>query len=141
MRLLQITLTAAALALGIQGCGGDEEETKGSSSTGGPIDAGDGRYRPPGNDVHTSEDAACSALSSAQDAKVQGLKCSITTRTCPSLLRVEFSTACMEYDEGSVQGCIDYYKKQTNCSDLAVAIKDCVVTPFLGTEPAGCPTP
>jgi hypothetical protein len=138
MRLLLTTLAALVALLTTPGCGSDETKNNGST-TGEPMDAGDGRYHPPGNGQHVAEDAACSALQSAQESKVQSLQCPITTRTCPSLLRVEFGVACLEYDEGSVQGCVDYYKSKMNCDDLAVAIKDCVVTQYVGSEPNGCP--
>lgn len=141
MRPFQIVLAAAALLLVIQGCGSETQDNDDSSSGGDPIDAGDGRYYPLGNDAHISETAACAALEDAQSARVQALKCAITTRTCPSLLRVEFLVACMEYDEGSVQGCVDYYLTKKNCTDLKEAIDTCVVKAFPGTEPNGCPMP
>jgi hypothetical protein len=140
MRRLQIALSAALL-IAMQGCGGSEtHETNDQTSSGGPpIEAGDGRYHPPANNTHVSEAAACDALAKAQDDRVQALKCSITSRLCPALLRAEFITACMEYDEGSVQGCVDYYLTKKTCDDLKDAFENCVVTPYPGTEPNGCP--
>jgi hypothetical protein len=140
MRLFLTTLATMAALLTTPGCGSDETRVT-AGTTGEPMDAGDGRYHPPPNGEHVTEDAACSALEDAQESKVQSLQCPITTRTCPSLLRVEFGVACLEYDQGSVQGCVDYYKSKTTCDDLAVAIKDCVVTQYAGSEPKGCPTP
>ena len=141
MRRFYFVFPAAALLLVVQGCGSETQETDDDTSSGGPIEAGDGRYYPPGNNTHISEAAACDALASAQDARVQALKCPITTRTCPSLLRVEFLVACLEYDEGSVQGCIDYYQTKKTCPELKEALDSCVVTAFPGTEPYGCPPP
>jgi hypothetical protein len=141
MRRIQLAIATAALLLVVPGCGSETKESNGESSSGDPIEAGDGRYRPLGNNTHVSEAAACDALSKAQGSRVQALGCNITTRTCPALLRVEFLVACMEYDEGSVQGCIDYYQTKKNCTDLKAAIDDCVVTAFPGTEPNGCPMP
>jgi hypothetical protein len=140
MRRIQIAL-AAALLLAISGCGSETKDNTDGSSSGAPIEAGDGRFYPPGNGAHISEAAACDALADAQAARVQALKCNITTRTCPALLRVEFLVACMEYDEGSVQGCIDYYLTKKSCVDLKDAVEKCVVTAFPGTEPNGCPMP
>lgn len=102
-------------------------------------DASDGRYHPDPSGVHVAEEAACEALREAQENKRMSLNCVGTTRTCPSLLRAEFSTECMEYDQGSVDGCIDYYNKSPSCAELSKRVKDCVVTPYPGTEPAGCP--
>jgi hypothetical protein len=102
-------------------------------------DAGDGKVRPAPNGQHVGEATACDALLGAQDSKIKSLQCSITTRTCPALLRVVFATKCLEYDDGSVQGCIAHYKKETTCDGLENAINECEVTAYPGTEPKGCP--
>jgi hypothetical protein len=132
MRSCEFLFFLGIAAIG-SGCGSDTETTPPTP------DAGDGRYHPPGNGVHTTEDGACQALTSAQNAKRLMLGCVGTTRICPDLLRSEFTTQCLEYDQGSVQGCVDHYNKQTTCPEYTAAVKDCVVTAFPGTEPAGCP--
>ncbi len=115
----------------------------GSSDTGGGStgDAGvsDGRYHPSPNGVHITEDAACQGLLGAQEDRRQVLGCAGTSRTCPSLLRAEFQTECMEYDQGSLDGCVAYYAEQKSCDDFIAAVGDCVITPYPGTEPQGCP--
>jgi len=131
------SVTVAFLLVIGSGCGSDDAETIPPPAG----DAGDGRYHPPPNGTHITEDAACNALSSAQSSKGLMLGCVVTVRMCPQLVRSEFTTACMEYDQGSVQGCVDHYNEQTSCPDFNTAVKDCVVTPYPGTEPAGCPTP
>ncbi|MCK6591334.1 MAG: hypothetical protein HUU21_18535 [Polyangiaceae bacterium] len=141
MRKFHTIISTVVLFSVISGCGSETKESDDDGSSGDPIEAGDGRYYPLGNNTHISEAAACAALEDAQSSRVQALKCSITTRTCPSLLRVEFLTACMEYDEGSVQGCVDYYETKKNCTDLKDAIEKCVITAFPGSEPNGCPMP
>jgi hypothetical protein len=100
---------------------------------------GDGKYHPPGNGQPMTELDACNALNGAQDADHTALGCVSTTRSCPELIRVQFGTECQQYDQGSVQGCVDYYAKATTCADLNTAINDCVVTPIEGSAPAGCP--
>lgn len=123
-------------SVAVPACGPDESTT----STTGTVDAGDdGKYHPAGNGTHTSEEAACEALSKAQETKALGLSCAATTRPCPEFLRATFGVECMEYDEGSVQGCIAYYNEQTTCQGFNTAVNDCIVTPFPGTEPSGCP--
>jgi hypothetical protein len=119
------------------GCGSDGS-TAGSSS--GMPEAGDGKLHPPGNGTHESEAAACVALRDAHSAQAQHLLCASTSRGCPDLLIYQFTTACMEYDQGSVQGCVTYYNQTKTCADLAMAVDNCVITPFPGSEPAGCPT-
>lgn len=109
----------------------------GDSGESSDTDAGDGKVHPEPNGVHVSEDQACVALHEAFQDQAMSLGCSSTVRPCPQLLRVQFATACMEYDEGSVQGCVAFYESQTTCEQLV--IEDCVATAYPGTEPGGCP--
>ena len=121
------------------GCG--SEDTHGADPPEETNDAGDPKIYPEPNGQHVGEEAACDALLAGQESRILALGCSITTRTCPSLLRVMFVTACLEYDDGSVQGCIAHYKAQSTCEALSDAIANCVVTAYPGTEPNGCPPP
>lgn len=138
LRLSIVSVSITLLLLLAPAC---SDEAPAPMLQAGPDDAGDGRIHPPPDGVHVGEAEACDTLLAAQESKVKALLCSITTRTCPALLRVEFKTMCLEYDSGSVQGCVALYKEQTTCDGLEDAIKDCVVTAYPGTEPAGCPTP
>lgn len=130
----------AALALVGIGCGGAESASAASSSSG-PSDAGDGRVHPPGDGTHVSEASACETLKGAQAMRRLELSCTGTSRICPDALRAEFATECLEYDQGSVQGCLAYYNEAKTCDDLSKAINDCAVTSFAGSQPKGCPAP
>jgi hypothetical protein len=134
---LSVTSFAAVLSVAIAGCDGGSSTTGGTPTT--TTDTGDGKYYPPTNGAKISEKAACDALTGKQEDQLLALKCVGTGQTCPSFLRAQFQTPCMEYDEGSVQGCIAYYLEQKSCDALKNAIDSCVVTPYPGTEPAGCP--
>lgn len=132
-----ISCCAVALAPSFAGCGdGGGGSGGGSSST----STTDGRVHPSPNGTHTSEKDACDALIKEQQKQLLALHCISTGQTCPSFLRSEFQTACLEYDQGSVAGCIAYYDQQTTCDALKAAVDDCVITAYPGTEPAGCPT-
>jgi len=123
-------LLAGCLAL--YGCGADDGSTLGPGSSG-----DDGKVHPPANGQHMSETAACDALQSAFRDKALTMGCTNTVRTCPGFLRVQYSPDCMEYDQGTVQGCIDYFQTIWSCEEL---IEDsCVLVTYPGTEPAGCP--
>ncbi len=104
-------------------------------------DPGDGKVHPPPNGVHTTENATCEALVAAYEARHQQLGCpASTTRTCPNLIRAQVGgVACMEYDEGSLQGCVAHYNAQATCEALGQALDLCVVASYPGTEPNGCP--
>ena len=130
---MRLKLVAIALLLPLLGCGADEGPPD-------PEDAGDGKYRPPPSGVHTTEDGACKALLDTYSKQLLSLGCAGTTPICPNYLRTSFNgTQCMEYDQGSVSGCIEYFKMQSTCDDLVHALSDCEITPYRGTEPAGCP--
>ncbi len=111
-----------------------------ASGTGGAAGAGgsDGKYHPTPNGTAMSEADACNALSSAQDADTSALSCLSTSRACPDLLRAQFTTACLQYDQGTVQGCVAYYAAAKTCETLAAAIADCEVMPIAGSAPNGC---
>jgi hypothetical protein len=128
-------LPLAIVALAPLGCSGES----GGATTGDPMEAGDGKFHPPGNGTAMNEGDACKALTDTQAQRLQFLGCAGTTRTCPEFLRVEFGTQCLQYDQGSVQGCIDYYTGQKSCPELIKALSNCSVTPLAGTSPKGCP--
>src|ERR1700733_7416353 len=111
--LALFTITLALLA---PACG--ETGGTGAGGAGGAGGGGDGKYHPPGNGQHESEKDACAALATAQDARNTALGCTATSRPCPSLIQVMVGgTSCLEYDQGSVQGCIDDYNQQASCAD------------------------
>lgn len=132
--LLGLGLSAALLSP--LGCGADSGGDSTSSS--GTPEAGDGKVHPKGNGTHQTEQDACAALTSSQTMLRLHLSCVGTSFTCPAFLRAQFSTPCLEYDQGSVAGCIAYYGQAASCADLSKAIDDCAVTPFPGTTSAGC---
>ncbi|MFT3773054.1 MAG: hypothetical protein QM820_47335 [Minicystis sp.] len=127
------TLLLAAFA--VPACG-SEGTGAGGSGTGGD----DGKYHPAGNGQRQNEADACDALSKAQDTHNLALGCTATSRPCPTLIQVQAGgTQCLQYDQGSVQGCVDYYDQQTTCDALAKAADTCVVTSFPDSAPNGCP--
>jgi hypothetical protein len=115
--------------------GGDGSELGSGSGSGGG--GADGRHYPEPNGVHISETEACQVIGDALRGRALSLGCSKTVRTCPGLLRTQYDPDCMEYDQGTVYGCVDYFQSQSACEGLVET--DCVLTGFPGTEPAGCP--
>jgi hypothetical protein len=114
------------------GCGGMPASSGGSGGD-------DGKVHPATNGTAISETVACSTLNMAQSAQITALACVATSVDCPDLLRFEFGTACMEYDQGSVAGCVAYYATATTCDALQTAIGVCAVAPVAGSAPTGCP--
>jgi hypothetical protein len=122
-------LTAGLLLL--TACAGDDDDDLNTSS------GDDGKYHPQQSGEHTSETAACAALQDAVRDKALSLGCTSTVRTCPGFLRVDYSPDCVEFDQGTVQGCIEYFQGIQVCADLVES--NCVLVTYPGTEPAGCP--
>jgi hypothetical protein len=108
------------------------------SGGGGAGGGDDGKFHPATDGQPVTEPVACGALIDAIQAKFQALSCVGTTRQCPEFLRAEFGS-CLEYDQGTVQGCVAYYAKQTSCADLESAIDACAVEPIDGSAGKGCP--
>ncbi|MEP7126811.1 MAG: hypothetical protein ABJE95_38125 [Byssovorax sp.] len=119
----------------LSACGADT----GSGTTGDPVDASDGKFHPPGNGMPVSEDAACTSLTDAQTARFMALGCASTTRVCPDFLRSQSATDCLQYDQGAVNGCLQYYSDAATCKDLSARAGTCVVAPIAGSAPKGCP--
>jgi hypothetical protein len=138
---VRVSIAGVSLALAFTGCDSGDRGGSGSAGAAGSpgTDAGDDKYRPAPNGTHITEKEACEALVKKQDSRLFDLSCVGTGPTCPSFLRAQFQTACMEYDKGSVDGCIAYYDEQTTCDALKEAFDACLITPYPGTEPAGCP--
>jgi hypothetical protein len=128
-----LLLCGALCAALLAACGGDD--TKPSEEQ----DAGDGKIHPEPDGVHISEDAACQALLSGYEARYAALGCTVgTMRTCPSLIRAQVCGAAgLEFDQGTVQGCVDHYTAQTTCEELGLSIDECVVLSY--PAPEGCP--
>jgi hypothetical protein len=122
-------LFAAVALLFVSGCGSDQV----------PTTPEDGKIRPPPSGERTAESVACDALSNAFSKALLSVGCAGTLRTCPTLLRTQSGAECLEYDKGSLDGCIEHLQAQTTCSDLAAAIDVCVVFSYGESAPAGCP--
>lgn len=135
--LRSAAFVAPLLVLLTLGCGSDDAEFGGSGDGGG---ASDGKYHPmTESGVRTTEDLACQRLIDSAGDKLLALGCPGTSPICPDFLRSQFSTACLEYDEGTVTGCVDYIKGKKTCDAVRTALTECALTPFAGSEPAGCP--
>lgn len=137
MRLLLLLLVGAGLA---GGCG-DDSSSSSSSGTGAQGQGGDdGKFHPPTNGTPVAEDAACRTLRDALESKLTSLQgCVMTLRTCPSLVQIVGGEPCLEYDQGTVQGCVTYYQEATSCDDLKSRADTCAFEAIAGTAPNGCP--
>jgi hypothetical protein len=115
-------------------CSGDNNERPDDDE-----DAGDGKIHPEPDGVQISEDAACQALLDGYEARYAALGCTVgTMRTCPSLIRAQVCGAAgLEYDQGTVQGCVAHYNAQATCEELGLSIDQCVVLSY--PAPEACP--
>jgi hypothetical protein len=102
-----------------------------ASSGGGP------KVTPEANGVMISEEEACDKLLDAFSTGRTAACGTSTLPACPQFLRSMYQPNCMQYDEGAVNGCVDYFKKLKVCDDFIA--EDCGVTNYPETAPAGCP--
>jgi hypothetical protein len=121
---------AVVLGLICFGCGGEEAP---------PPDTGDGKVHPPASGERTTEALACDTLINTHGKQMLAQGCVGTSPTCPAFLRSEFNADCLQYDKGSVDGCLEFYKTKTTCDDLRKALDECVITAYTDSAPAGCP--
>jgi hypothetical protein len=134
--LLRVVLASSLLVLFSSGCGTDT----GSGTTGDPPDANDGKFHPPGNGKPISESTACTTLHDAQEQHINSLGgCVTTTALCPNFLRSQSGGECFQYDEGAVQGCVQFYSDTKTCQELTAAANTCVVATIAGSASKGCP--
>lgn len=126
---MRILLVVAVLMF-VSGCGSEEPA---------PSVPNDGKLRPPPSGEKVTEAAACNALSDAHSDALLSLGCVGTVRACPTLVRLQSGGDCLQYDQGSLNGCVEHIQKQTTCSDLAAAVEECIVYSYADSAPAGCP--
>lgn len=118
-------------------CSGSPVTAAGGAGTGGTGGVDDNVY-PPGNGVHVAEASACDALLAGYDQRRQLLNCTGTVPICPSLLRSKSGAQCLLWDEGSVEGCIDFYEEAKTCEALRDHFDRCVPDFVEGSGGAGC---
>ncbi len=135
---MRFFLTAVLCGAALASCVVEEIVPGKSSSSAGAGGMDDGKVHPPGNSVHISETAACKQLKDVIVKQQTDFGCVGTLQDCPSFLRSQYQPQCMEYDAGSVAGCVDYFAKIKDCEELNKTDK-CAVIPFAGSEPKGCP--
>jgi hypothetical protein len=134
-RALLLTALSAALTLTFA-CSEEPPEDEDDAGTGAMGGGGDdGKHHPPPNGTRISEEEACNLLRDAYDQKVQDLGCVQTLPVCLAFIRVPYDPDCAEFDQGSVQGCIDFYNDIWRCDLLD--FEACVVTVY--PENAVCP--
>lgn len=134
----RLIVVGCGLALGVAlaACGetdGNELTQSGASSSG----TGDNRYHPTPNGVRISEDAACNAVRGAIVARATELACVKSLPLCKAFIVSQYQPECMQYDQGSVQGCESYFAAVATCAELVEG--DCVLTTYPETAPLGCP--
>lgn len=139
MGRILVLLVGVGLAAG---CGDDGSSSGSGSGASGQGGQGDGKFHPPTNGTPIAEDAACQALRNALESKLMSFQsdgCVMTLRTCPSLVQIVGGEPCLQYDEGSVQGCATYYQESTSCDELKSRSDDCAFEAIAESAPNGCP--
>jgi hypothetical protein len=129
----------ALLAWGVLvvACSGSPVVASGGAGTGGAGGV-DTNFYPAGNGVHVLEAAACDELLAGYDARRQLLNCTGTVPICPSLMRSMSGAPCLLWDEGSIDGCVDFYEEAKTCEALRDHFDRCVPDFVEGSGGSGC---
>jgi hypothetical protein len=124
--LRSLSFVAALSLVALIGCSSEEEGKSGP-------------FAPPANGVPMGEKAACELLQTADLDRREELGCGPSTvPSCPGYLRKN-REPCLQYDQGTVQGCAAYISGLGTCE--AVAGWKCVVQEITGSAGLGCPAP
>jgi hypothetical protein len=75
-----------------------------------------------------SETDACNVLSKTLLDRLLAVKCVGTSQPCPGLLRSIYGGTGLTYDKGTVDYCVDYFSKETDCSKLNA--EQCVLVTY-----------
>ncbi|MBL8742721.1 MAG: hypothetical protein JNK04_16550 [Myxococcales bacterium] len=124
----------AVAALFLAACG-----DSGTGGAGGAGGAGDGKFHPPADGVGVDEMAACEDLRGRLTDIGLTLECVTTLPTCPGFVRSVGGADCLQYDAGTIEGCIAYYEEATDCEDLSARADNCAFEPIADSAPNGCP--
>lgn len=95
-----------------------------------------GPYTPTPNGVAMSEMEACTVLLGAVAENVDRLGCTYAAPDCPEYLRNSGAPICSQYDEGTVQGCADFYAVFTSCAEFQS--RPCHIQNIENSAPNGC---
>lgn len=74
---------------------------------------------------------ACDRITNARAAAATKLGCDDPGDECPKYLFVAGAAPCTQYDEGSVDACVDVIERYGACKDFSE--KACVATPVAGS--------
>ncbi|MBM4375643.1 MAG: hypothetical protein FJ095_11210 [Deltaproteobacteria bacterium] len=116
-------------------CGGDDGDNPQldqNSSTGSAVDT---RVKPSPNGECVSETDACDVLSKTLLDRLLAVKCVGTSKPCPGLLQSIYAGPNLTYDKGTVDYCVDYFSKETDCSKLHA--EQCVLITY--PDASACP--
>jgi hypothetical protein len=111
----------------------------GTSGSGGSGGADDGKFHPPADGTPVAEAAGCEDLRGTLTDLGLELGCVTTLPTCPGFVRTVGGADCLQYDAGTIDGCIAYYGEAADCDDLLARAGDCAFEAIADSAPAGCP--
>ncbi len=127
-----VSAAAAVALLGLLACSSGDTGTGGAGGK-------DDNFHPTANGVAMDEATACDALHKALEDRQLALSCTLTLRTCPSMVQAVAGTQCAQFDQGTINGCVTYYGQATDCTDLGTRSNKCAFKAIAGSAPKGCP--
>ncbi len=79
-----------------------------------------GAVQPDAGGTLVDEATACAALTSAESSARKDLHCPAAAHTCPEYVRPAGGADCFQYEQASLDGCVDLFSSFTTCEDFAL---------------------
>jgi hypothetical protein len=78
-----------------------------------------GAIQPDAGGALVDEATACQTLTTAEANARKDLSCPAVARTCPDYIRPAGGADCFQYEQVSLDGCVDLFGSFTTCEDFA----------------------
>jgi len=79
-----------------------------------------GAVQPDAGGKRVDEATACEALATAEASARKDLSCPAAARSCPESIRPAGGADCFQYEQASIDGCVDLFSTFTTCEDFVL---------------------
>lgn len=109
------------------------------SGSGGSGGADDGKFHPTSDGSPVDEAPACESMRDQLTTVALDLGCVSTFETCPGFVRSVGGAECLQYDGGTIDGCVAYFGEAADCDDIKARAESCAFEAIADSAPGGCP--
>ncbi len=79
-----------------------------------------GAIQPDAGGQLRDEVTACETLTTAEASARKDLGCPAVARSCPDYIRPAGGADCFQYEQASLDGCVELFRSFTSCEDFAL---------------------